>query len=174
MKKDRIMKKRSIFIVAVLLCMFPAGLMAGGQSEKDTQIETTQDLKDYAGATELPSGDDTGDGSTGVKEEGTTTLTAERAVEIAMNNNLQLKSSLIDTRIKERKADYAWNRFVPSVQASGTLGRMNTDQSFSSLKGWPVNGGTPYPGVGTVYQDVLEVSGDLPQWSVSAGLDMSL
>src|SRR6056297_3863768 len=164
MKKDRIMKKRSIFIVAVLLCMFPAGLMAGGQSEKDTQIETTQDLKDYAGATELPSGDDTGDGSTGVKEEGTTTLTAERAVEIAMNNNLQLKSSLIDTRIKERKADYAWNRFIPSVQASGTLGRMNADQSMSLLAG--LTG----PNAQSIYEPVY-ITQDIPQWSVSAGLD---
>jgi len=172
MKKDRIMKKRSIFIVAVLLCMFPAGLMAGGQSEKDTQIETTQDLKDYAGATELPSGDDTGDGSTGVKEEGTTTLTAERAVEIAMNNNLQLKSSLIDTRIKERKADYAWNRFIPSVQVSGTMGRMNADQSMSALVPNPLSEiDGPVSGI---YDEVTYLEQDLPQWNVSAGLDMSL
>src|SRR6056297_3052054 len=172
MKKDRIMKKRSIFIVAVLLCMFPAGLMAGGQSEKDTQIETTQDLKDYAGATELPSGDDTGDGSTGVSEEGVVELTVDRAVEIAMNNNLQLKSSLIDTRIKERKADYAWNRFIPSVQVSGTMGRMNAEQNFSALSGYNETG--TIPGLGTIYSDVLEVSQDLSQWSVSTGLDMSL
>lgn len=52
-------------------------------------------------------------------------VTVERAVELAMQNNIQLASTAIDVRMKKRARDYAWNVFVPSVQATGTLARSN-------------------------------------------------
>ena len=93
-------------------------------------------------------------------------LDEELAVRTALENNLQLKTEAVDLRIKERAADYAWNRFIPSVQASGTMGRMNEAQSMDVLTSFQeVSPGTYIP----AYQ-----SANLPQWSVSAGLDFSL
>jgi len=174
MKKNKIMETVFTLMVTGLLFMLPVAVMAGGQSESPQTeqytesvggAETVEELKEFAGtATQVESGST---GEAAVNEGAVVELTVDRAVEIAMNNNLQLKSSLIDTRIKERKADYAWNRFIPSVQASGTLGRMNTEQSMSALVGVEA---TAVPGV---YEPVY-ITQDLPQWSVSAGLDMSL
>ena len=170
---NRIMKTFGVFTAALMLLVATATVLAGGQSEQRTQVDSTQDLKEYAGATELPIARQ--ESATGAAQDvnldqsGPITLNVERAVEVALNNNLQLKSSLIDTRIKERKADYAWNRFIPSVQVSGTLGRMNAEQSVSGLV--PP---TPNPINETVYPDVIYFEEDVSQWSVSAGLDMSL
>jgi len=165
------MKSFWFLFVAALVCLLPMTVMAGGQTETSTQIDSTQELREYAGATELPApGQESGGWpaeDAELSESGPITLTVDRAVKVAMNNNLQLKSSLIDTRIKERNADYAWNRFIPSVQASGTLGRMNTEQELSVLAG--LTGPNPQGIFEPVY-----ITQDLPQWSVSAGLDMSL
>jgi outer membrane protein TolC len=71
-------------------------------------------------------------------------LKIETAVELALKNNLSLKSSRIDVGIKKRATDLSWNRFIPTVQASSTMMRWNLEQSF------------------------------IPQWGLSAGLDFSL
>ena len=74
----------------------------------------------------------------------TVILTIEKSVELALENNLSLKSSRIDVEIKKRATDRSWNRFIPTVQASGTMMRWNLEQMF------------------------------LPRWGLSAGLDFSL
>ncbi len=198
MKKNRIMRRVFTLAIVGLFFMVPTVVMAGGQAEntsatdagaeadsiagpgaeqslsEDDKFETAQDLKVYAQSSEISTeaaqksielADTDGDG--------VLSLTVDRAVEIAMHNNLQIKSSAIDTRIKERKADYAWNRFVPSVQVSGTLGRMNEDQSSSFMVPDPTSEVPPQSGSG-VYDRFMYSEVDLPQWSVSAGLDMSL
>lgn len=171
MNQNRIMNFWRTAIAAAMLFILPMAVTAGGQAETSTQIDSTQDLREYAGATKLPApGQESVDWpaeDAEISESGPVTLTVDRAVKVAMNNNLQLKSSLIDTRIKERKADYAWNRFIPSVQVSGTMSRMNAEQSLSTLV--PLS--ETLPGV---YDEVTYLEQDLPQWSVAAGLDMSL
>ena len=67
-------------------------------------------------------------------KETTEVLTVDRAVELAMQNNIQLASTAIDVRIKKRSKDYAWNVFIPGVQATGTLARSN-------------NASNPYAGI---------------------------
>ena len=64
----------------------------------------------------------------------TKTLTIEEAVSIAMQNNIQLSSTAIDLRTKERATGQAWNVFIPSVQATGTLARSNrVSNPYASL-----------------------------------------
>ncbi|MBQ9539444.1 MAG: TolC family protein [Treponema sp.] len=53
------------------------------------------------------------------------TFTLDQAVAWAMENSRTLKSADIDLEIKKRAAQYSWNVFVPTVQASGTLSRQN-------------------------------------------------
>lgn len=161
MTKNKIMTFWGLFTAVVMLLVATTTVMAGGQPEKRSQLDSTEDLKEYAGATELPAAGRESAAESAeeveLEENGSLTLSVDRAVKVAMNNNLQLKSSLIDTRIKERKADYAWNRFVPSVQVSGSLGRMNTEQEQLTFDE------TSFPEMTAA-----------PQWSVSAGLEMSL
>jgi len=52
-------------------------------------------------------------------------LTIDEAVTLALENNIQLASQAIDLRMKKADADFAWNVFIPSVQATGTLARTN-------------------------------------------------
>jgi len=52
-------------------------------------------------------------------------LTPERAVEMAINNNLNLESARIGLDIKMRKSTHAWNQFLPTMGVTGTLSRDN-------------------------------------------------
>lgn len=74
----------------------------------------------------------------------TTILDIEKSVEMALGNNLGLKSSRIDLQMKKRTSDLSWNRFIPSVQVSSSMMRWNLEQIV------------------------------IPQWGLSAGLDLSL
>jgi len=96
-------------------------------------------------------------------------LSIDKAVKLALENNLGLKNSKIDVEIKKRASDLSWNRFIPTVQASGTLMRWNTQQSGSITKGIT----EAIPGTG-IYDTVAFGSYDLPRWGLSAGLDFSL
>lgn len=70
-------------------------------------------------------------------------VTIEEAVSLALENNVQLASSAIDLRIKERARDNAWNVFIPSAQITGSLARQNNaSNSYASLfemMGYPVS-----------------------------------
>lgn len=56
-------------------------------------------------------------------------LTMDRAVELALQNNLGIQSGQIDTKIKKRKVDTAWNVFIPTVDVGGTISHLNQVQS---------------------------------------------
>lgn len=103
-----------------------------------------------------------------------TVLDIEKSVEMALTNNIGLKSNHIDLQMKKRTSDFSWNRFIPTVQVSSTLMRWNTEQSGSILKGYNQTGSVSIPGFGTVYNEVLSASYDLPRWGLSAGLDFTL
>jgi outer membrane protein TolC len=69
-------------------------------------------------------------------------LDIEQAVKLALANNVGLASSRIDTAAKQRKVDTAWNVFIPTVDVSGTMARMNvpTVVGFSELPRWSASG----------------------------------
>jgi outer membrane protein TolC len=150
MVQEVFMKKNRIAAGVVLLMITVSfTVWAGGKQEVLTVPETTAEAREIAGEgmEEI--------GSLPAAEAGPLVLTVEKAVEYALENNLGLKGEAIKLGIKKRTADYAWNRFIPTVQASGTMARMNTEQTTYDFS----SGFTPV---------------ELPQWSVSAGLDMSL
>lgn len=55
-------------------------------------------------------------------------LTIDESVSLAMENNIQLSSTAIDVRMKKREKDFAWNVFIPNIQATGTLARSNMSE----------------------------------------------
>ena len=75
-------------------------------------------------------------------------LTVEEAVETAREGNLGLVSPRLEAEGKRRADALAWNNFLPTVDASGTLARWNVEQSVM---------GVP-----------------LPRWSLSASLSTQL
>jgi len=143
------------FIIGIaLMVSSPALMFAGGQQDTaaaDTsgRMQADQEEQGPVALNELSTGDIRTlammEKNTGGTEDSTVILTEEKAVEYALENNLQISSAAIEMGMKRRAEEYAWNRFIPTVQASGTLGRMNAEQLLSPS-----------------------------QWSVSAGLDFSL
>ncbi len=56
---------------------------------------------------------------------GPVVVDVERAVELALANNVGLASGRVDAASKKRKVDTAWNVFLPTVDVSGTMARLN-------------------------------------------------
>ncbi len=155
------MKKPWLIMLLTVLPVL-AGF-AGGQKEEalPDAPSTPIEVKKFAGD----------EGETGAvskeSEDESLELSVDKAVDIAVARNLDLKSREIDVRIKERQADYAWNEFIPTAQASTTLSRMNAEQDQEIPIG--TLGGAP----GTL-EPLVTTEQEFPQWSVAAGLDFSL
>ena len=107
-------------------------------------------------------------------------LNPEMAVDMAIKNNLMLETARIGTGMKKRKADMAWNQFLPTLGVNGTLSRDNWGSSASSTV--PVPGtGTPltYEGISCRVNPTLFVTDPiaLSQWHLlgafTATLDFS-
>jgi outer membrane protein TolC len=64
--------------------------------------------------------------------EDVTTLSVDDAVKYALSNSYQLRSAAIDLAIKERAGKTAWNPLMPSVQATATLNRANSNGTVES------------------------------------------
>ncbi|HBG36502.1 MAG TPA: TolC family protein, partial [Treponema sp.] len=84
----------------------------------------------------------------------------DEAVRLAFQNNVQLSSMAIDLRMKKAEKDYAWNVFLPNVQATGTMARSNLKE-VSTMVPFP-------PFTETI---VLE---EKDKWKVMGGLNISL
>ncbi|HUH45437.1 MAG TPA: TolC family protein, partial [Treponemataceae bacterium] len=82
------------------------------------------------------------------------------AVRLAFQNNVHLSSMAIDLRMKKAEKDYAWNVFLPNVQATGTMARSNLKE-VSTMVPFP-------PFTETI---VLE---EKDKWKVMGGLNISL
>jgi len=54
-----------------------------------------------------------------------TTLTLDKAVELALKQNLELGRTQVDADALKRAKDASWNVLIPSVTAQGTLSRSN-------------------------------------------------
>ncbi|MGD9940799.1 MAG: TolC family protein [Clostridia bacterium] len=96
-------------------------------------------------------------------------LDIDQAVSLALTNNVGLASSRIDTAAKERKVDTAWNVFIPTVDVSGTMARMNVQSTTAGFA--PVPGGAAPAGL---YDWFTSYSVEIPRWSASGSLSAQL
>ena len=85
-------------------------------------------------------------------------LTPDKAAEMAVNNNLSLEMARIGTDIKERKKNYSWNNFLPSLTATGT---MSHDNWATVTQGIDFTTMRPY-------------SMQLPQWHLNGAFSATL
>jgi outer membrane protein TolC len=73
-------------------------------------------------------------------------ITADEAVELAVENNLSLESARVDLDTKKRASDLVWNQFLPEFDLRGTLSRSNKAATQGipplaiELPRWAVNG----------------------------------
>jgi outer membrane protein TolC len=104
-------------------------------------------------------------------------LSPDEAVSLAIRNNLSLESSRVSSSTKKRKADTAWNVFIPTVDVGAVLNGSNVRSTSSGVAAVaPIPGLSPIPGL-DVY-GMVPYSVDVPQWrfilpSVSASLNLS-
>jgi outer membrane protein TolC len=64
-------------------------------------------------------------------------LTIDKAVEMALANNLNLQSERIGLQMKQRYKDRFWNLFIPKMTASASLSRPNEVQGYFGLPAPP-------------------------------------
>ena len=103
-------------------------------------------------------------------------VTPDKAVDMAIKNNLSLESARLTLDVKKRKSDLVWNQFLPDLSASGALTRYNWANSSAGVAPVPVPlnsiPGFP-PGLPDIY-GVTPYSITLPQWSVNGLFSASL
>jgi outer membrane protein len=63
-------------------------------------------------------------------------ITAEEAVRLALENNLQMKSARSDAAMKKLSRDTAWNEFLPSISAGAMLVEMNEPPAGLPVPGY--------------------------------------
>ena len=100
------------------------------------------------------SGPPSGDG-------GTVRLDPDTAVELAVRNNLVLQMTRVGTEATKRASDLSWNRFIPTVDVSGTMLRLNNAPEGITIPLPPQLGGPMSMGAS-------------PQWMVRTSLSASL
>lgn len=92
-------------------------------------------------------------------------LSLDDAVLLAIQNNMQLSSLAIDLRIKKAEKDLAWNVFLPSIQATGTLARTNMKEITTTVPSFS----PPF----SMEEMTIELK-EKDKWKAMAGLNMSL
>jgi len=88
-------------------------------------------------------------------------LTPDTAVQMAVQNNLNLETARIGLDIKKRKSDLVWNQFLPSVSVTGILSRDNWATTSTGIDFTKLPNLVPY-------------SITLPQWHVNGAFSTSL
>ena len=111
------------------------------------------------------------------------TLTADEAVNLALQNNLSLESARVNLATRRRAADLSWNQFIPNVTIAGILNRDNTQGSASGMipvVDFPLNLLIPPPLQAMLPPDMPNIYGvipfsvDLPQWRIIGNLQASV
>lgn len=106
------------------------------------------------------------------KKEEPLVLTVEQAVSYATQNSRTLKSNAIDLEIKKRADKYSWNVFLPAVQASGTMSRVNDYASESKTYAELLN--PLYARVGIPVSIPTEAASESDNWVAVGNIGVSL
>ena len=103
-------------------------------------------------------------------------ISPDKAVDMAIKNNLSLESARLTLDVKKRKSSLVWNQFLPTIGASGTLTRDNWGTTASGVAPVPfaLNSvlGDP-PGAPDIY-GVTPYSAAVPQWRANGALTVTL
>ncbi|MDR1787055.1 MAG: TolC family protein [Treponema sp.] len=98
-------------------------------------------------------------------------ITVERAVELAIKNNLSLEAESVSLDTKKRKSDLVWNQFLPDLTVQGTVNNNPYAEQSSALVPDPTS--VALPGM-SIYDRVMLYSYDEPKWLFNANVQASL
>ena len=91
------------------------------------------------------------------QEQRNMSLSPQKAVELAINNNLSLETARTGLDVKKRKSDLYWNQFLPNLTGTGTLLH---DNWATTASGFDFASMTPY-------------SITVPQWHINGTFSLS-
>jgi outer membrane protein TolC len=102
-------------------------------------------------------------------------LTADEAVELAIQYNLSLESARLTLDTKKRKSDLVWNQFLPDLEVRGTLAGDNEAATISGSAPVALN---PFlsslpPGTPDIYGGI-PYSVEAPRWHVQGNVSANL
>lgn len=103
----------------------------------------------------------------------TTRLNQEKAVELALKNNLSLESSRANLAMMERASMYSWNQFIPNVTLAGTISRDNKASKASGLAPVDLSNLFPMLPPDQIY-GVVPYSVDISRWNLIGSVQASL
>ncbi len=163
--RSRAISASVLTLSVLLLCaLSPTAVSALGSRDVASPQEGTP--KTAA----LPSGEATGiiptEITSAVKAGQEIVLDPDAAVALAEKANLQLAKTAMDTDLKRKKYNLAWNAFVPTVDVSGTLGRLNDESEGYYVYPYPMNGTGFYSSVYAYHYAV--------RWTASASISAQL
>jgi outer membrane protein TolC len=87
-------------------------------------------------------------------------ISPDKAVEMAIENNLSIRQAHITNEAKRRQAQTRWNLFIPTVDVAGRLGRFNVAPEATVLPIPPPSG-------------PISMGGG-PQWQLGASVQLAL
>ncbi len=111
------------------------------------------------------------DGKTANEEKpGLTELSLEQAVDMAVRNNIGLKSSSIDLKGKKWSVVSLFNSYYPTMNLSGSLiSSLKKDDDLKGSTTVPINESAVVPGM---YSDLMKVDYDTPRWNANLSFNL--
>lgn len=110
--------------------------------------------------------------------EETLTLPENMVVEMAVANNLTLKTQGLDLETRKRQMDTRYNVFYPDLKVNGALSRANTPKEFTMTPYSLMK--NPLSNTGDISQDYMVIPGapvpvfEADPWTMVLGLEASL
>jgi outer membrane protein TolC len=119
-----------------------------------------------------------------IQESAVRRIGVDEAVDLALKNNLSLKSRQVEVNTKKRNSDTSWKSFIPGIQTGVSLIGDNEITRGSQLVAVPYDNQMPQeykpmfetdiPGVGTLYNYVMPYSYEAPRWHIAGQIQVSL
>ena len=101
---------------------------------------------------------------------GLTELSLEQAVDMAVRNNIGLKSSSIDLKGKKWSVVSLFNSYYPTMNLSGSLiSSLKKDDDLKGSTTVPINESAVVPGM---YSDLMKVDYDTPRWNANLSFNL--
>jgi len=113
--------KINVLMIFIIFLMAPILLHAAGNKETAEPITLKEAVDQELNALAVSNSDRTELSD----EEMSYTVTVEDAVRLAEQNNLGILSEEISLKMKERAKKTVWNRFYPTITASGSFSRLH-------------------------------------------------
>ena len=160
------MKKKILPLLMMILAAFCLSAQDKGNDVKHSLKNTS--------ASDAPAGESSAvvliDSKAKEEPSGLTELSLEQAIDMAVRNNLGLKSSAIDLKGKKWSVVSLFNSYYPTMNLSGSLiSSLKSDDDLKGSTTVPINESAVVPGM---YSDLMKVDYDTPRWNANLSFNL--